>query len=503
MRIQASGKTTTFTAGAMLPYALVCSVFLAACLLGAAVISVGGGAPSNTLAIGALAFLAIGGVACFVLELPVISLVRFAFIASFFFKCEVNFYKIDEIEDPSGFNISLTLLTSLFLLVYDWFDVEDETEEKVFPLPFSILFFSLFVCAALSVLYSGSNLLGWFSLWSFSTSLLVAYAVASHFSHRERLVQLVVGLAIGLIFTGLTAFSQYMFDFPTNLSFFGTGTEEEMIGTQSQELARVPAFLRTPTGMAWHVTTLMPIVAAPLICRVKNFNGWHNIALLAATLAGTVAVILSLARGSWISLVVVFVLLVLFGWYRLSPAEKRKYCISVGGIVVLACLFLAPFSTRIYERLTQDDDGSAYIRLPLMETAFRMIEDNPLVGVGINNYRATMTKYDETDIFVSQVFPNPVHNIFAHVTAEIGIPGGIIFCLLFLAALVECFKTMTSRDRLLFALGLGATAGIIAFVISGMKEPGSLGSVRVPVRTLYFFFGMILAISRMRRQLIF
>lgn len=503
MRIHDSGKTDNFTAAAMLPYAIACSLILAACLLGAAVISVGGGTPSVTLAIGALAFLAIGGVACLVLDLPLIALVRFALIASFFFKCEANFYKIDEIEDPSGFNISLTLLTSLILLVYDWLDVEEESKEKVFPLSFSILFASLFVCAALSVIYNGSTLLGWFSLWSLSTSLLVAYVVASHFSRRDRLIQLVIGLAIGLIFTGLTAFSQYAFDFPTNLSFFGTGTEEEMLGTQSQELARVPAFLRTPTGMAWHVTTLMPLVAAPLICRARNFKGWHKIALLAATLLGTVAVILSLARGSWISLVVVFALLILFGWYRLSAAEKRNYFASAAGIVVLACLFLAPFSDRIYERLTQDDEGSAYIRLPLMETAFRMIEDNPLVGIGINNYRASMTKYDETDIFVSQVFPNPVHNIFLHVTAEIGVPGGIIFCLLFFAALFECFKTMTSRDRLLFALALGATAGLIAFVISGMKEPGSLGSVRVPVRTLYFFFGTILAISRLRRQLIF
>jgi O-antigen ligase len=141
------------------------------------------------------------------------------------------------------------------------------------------------------------------------------------------------------------------------------------------------------------------------------------------------------------------------------------------------------------------------IRVPLMETAVRMIEDNTLVGVGLNNYRTAMPKYDETEIFVTKVFPNPVHNVFAHITAEIGVPGGIIFCLLILVVLFECFKAMQSQDRLLFAIALGVFAGIIAFVISAMKEPGSLGSARPPMRTLFLLFGTILAVSRMRRQL--
>ena len=503
MHARAASKTTTFGAATILPLAIVCLLLLGACLLGATVISIGGASSSQTLAIGSIAFLAIGAIACFVLELPLITVVRFAFIASFFFKGEVNFYKINEIEDPSGFNLSLTLLTGLILLVYDWFVDEENVGEKLFPTAFWILLAALLLCAVLSVIYGGSTLLGWFSVWSFLTSLLVAVAITSHFSRRERLVQLAVGLAAGLLFTGIIALSQYAIDFPTNLAFFGTGTEDEMLGTQSQILSRVPAFLRTPTEMAWVVSTLIPLVIAPVVCRVRNFKSWQKTLLLAAAFSGTIAVILSLARGSWISLLIAVSLVFLIGWYRLSTIEKRTYFISISGVVVLACLLLIPFAGRIYERLTEDDQGSSAIRMPLMETAARMIEDNPLVGVGLNGYRASMTKYDETAIFVSQVFPNPVHNVFAHVTAEVGIPGGIIFCLLILISLYECFRTMTMRDRLLFALSLGVCAGIIAFVISGMKEPGSLGSVRPPIRTLFFLLGVVLALGRLRRQLVF
>ena len=487
----------------MLPVAAVCLLILTACLLGAAVASIGGGSGSQALLIGATVIAAIVGIACFVLELPVIAVVRFAFIASFFFKGELNLYKIDEIEDPSGFNLSLTLLTGLILLVYDQFDYQDDIREKLFPTAFSILLAALLICAVASVIYGGSTLLGWFSVWSFLTSILIAVVIASHFGERERLIQLVIGIAIGLLFTGFVALSQYTIEFPMNLAFFGTGTEEELLGTQSIAMSRVPAFLRTPTEMAWVVSTLVPIVIAPVICRVKIFKSLRKIVLLTAAFAGIVAVILSLARGSWISLLAALMLLVLFGWYRLSAIERKSYFISVLGVVVFASLLLAPFAGRIYDRLTEDDQGSALIRVPLMETAVRIIEDNAIVGVGLNGYRSNMTRYDETDIFVSQVFPNPVHNVFAHITAEIGVPGGIVFCLLILVILFECLKTMTSRDRLLFALALGATAGIIAFVISGMKEPGSLGSVRPPIRTCFFLFGTVLAVSRLRRRLIF
>ena len=496
-----SNEKTSFITDSVKHYAAIGILLVMASLFGLFVPTID--SSSQMIGLSFVAFFVIVVVLAVILELPVITVVRFAFIASFFFKGELNFYKIDEIEDPSGFNISLTFLTGIILLGYDLFIGNKVHRVSIFPTAFSVLIAALFFCAILSVIYSGSFLISWFSVWSFSTSVLIALAIASHFSQRERLIQLVIGLAFGLLFTGIIALSQYLADFPTDLAFFGTGTEAEQIGTQSQILLRVPAFLRTATEMAWVVSSLIPLTIAPVFCRVKGFKSWQKVVFLTGAFAGINAIILSLARGSWISLIVSLVIVVMFGWIRLSTSERKPYFISIAGITVLTCLLLTPFADKIYVRLTEDDQGSALVRVPLMETALRMIEKNQAVGVGLNRYRANMTKYDETDIFVSRVFPNPVHNVFAHITAEIGIPGGIIFCLLILFSIFECLKTMTMKDRLLFALALGAMAGIISFAISALKEPGSLGSVRPPLRTCFLLFGIILAMSRIRRQLIF
>ena len=482
--------------GTLLRLSLLAGLLLGACVLGYGIVTAAGGSALQTMTLGAMVLMVLAGVIAFVLEFPVIGLVRFAFIASFFFKGDLSLFKINEVEDPSGLNLSLTLATGLALLVYDHYF--EKAQEKVLPATFTWLLIVLFTCAAASVIYSGPTLLGGFSLFSFLTSILIAYVTASHFGRRDRMIQLVVAVGAGLAITGIVALTQYAMEFPTNLPNFGTGTEEELLGTQSVVLARVPAFMRTPTEMAWVVSSLIPVVLAPLLCRVKSFTSWQKRLLAFAALSGTVAVILSLARGSWAGLIVAVALMISLGWYKLTSLERKQYFASVFASIMLAGFLLIPFARRISERLTADDQGSAEIRLPLMETALRIIDDNPIVGVGLNGYRASMTKYDETGIFVSQVFPNPVHNVFAHITAEVGIAGGVVFCLLILFSVYECFETMGATDRLLSSLALGLGVGMIAFVISGIKEPGSLASVRPPIRTCFFMFGMILALRRIR-----
>ena len=73
----------------------------------------------------------LGVVTAFYFELPVIIAVRYAFVASFFFKGDLSLFKINEMEDPSGLNLSLTLFTAVILVVYDHF--YEDTSERVFP----------------------------------------------------------------------------------------------------------------------------------------------------------------------------------------------------------------------------------------------------------------------------------------------------------------------------------------------------------------------------------
>jgi O-antigen ligase len=496
MEAPAYGKDPLFSSTNRLY--IVAGALCGACMLGIAVVVAGSGSTVYTLAAATFALMLLAGLSALVLDFPVIGIVRISFIASFFFKADINLFKIDDLEDPSGLNISLTLLLAAALLVYDLVNRSDR--DRVFPPTFSWLLLALFVISVASVINAGPIGLGVFSLFTFGGSIMIAYAVASHFSQVERIPLLVIGMAAGLLFTGVVSISQFLFDFPVEFPSLGTGTESELLGTQVEILSRVQAFLRTPTEMAWVVCSMIPVVLAMILFGINKKRPALTAFLAVCAFAGVAATILSLARGSWIALGVGTVFLLLAGFYKNPSHERPKYFVKVLLATCLAAVFLVPFYSRIYERLTGDDRGAAAIRLPLMENAFNMIEDNMVIGVGLNGYRTHMTRYDDTAIFVSQIFPNPVHNIFAHVTAEIGIVGGFLFCLLLVYGIYEGFRNTRSRDRLLAAVALGATVGLIAFVISGAKEPGSLGSGRPPFRTCFLLLGTVMAISRINRQ---
>src|SRR5688500_9102940 len=143
-----------------------------ACILGSGLILAGGIQELGTLGMGAAVIIAMAGLGCILLDIAAITAVRFTFIASFFFKGELNLFKVDEVEDPSGFNLSLTLLTAIMLLVYDW-ATSNRSGEKLLPGRFSYLLTALFGCAAISVIFGGSTTLGWFSLWSLFSSILI------------------------------------------------------------------------------------------------------------------------------------------------------------------------------------------------------------------------------------------------------------------------------------------------------------------------------------------
>ncbi len=475
--------------------ALIVGVVIAGCFLGIALTT---GVSNPTLQLASAALAAGGllaGIGSIAFGLTYISVIRAGFLLSFFIKLDLNLFKIDEIEDPSGLNISVTLVLALALLIYDkW---HDQDSGAVFTTQIWLILGALFITAVSSVLLTGFRPLGVFSVFSFSTSILIAYATASHFGRQERIKTLIIWLAVGVLFTGLVALSQHSISWPTEMPFFGTGTEEELLGTQAQSLGRVQAFLRTPTEMAWVISTLIPLIAAPVFYGVKGLVSWERWLLILSSLVGSIGIILSLARGSWIGLVVAILFLTVCAGFHRPRLERQRYLMSAAAAALLVGLVLFPFSGTIYERLTGDDQGAAAIRMPLMENALLMIEDNAVSGVGLNGYRSTMTKYDETGMFVSTVFPNPVHNIFAHITAEIGVFGGAVFILLLGYGMVSALRSCGSTNRLLAALAIGTAIGLVAFVISGVKEPGSLGSTRPPVRTCFLLLGSIMAIGRL------
>jgi len=164
-----------------------------------------------------------------------------------------------------------------------------------------------------------------------------------------------------------------------------------------------------------------------------------------------------LSRGGWIAtaLSVTIVCIALRRRGRLS----RMFPLLLIGL--LAALSLT-FQGSIAARLTDDDLGAAHSRFPLMETAFRIIADNPLVGVGVNNYTAALPDYASRH---QDEFLYTVHNQYLLIWVETGLVGLAAFLWFLIATIRRGGDRWKRRDPLLSPLALGFTAALVGQMV--------------------------------------
>jgi O-antigen ligase len=158
-------------------------------------------------------------------------------------------------------------------------------------------------------------------------------------------------------------------------------------------------------------------------------------------LAGTAAafcltgILISLSRGGLVGLAAALVIAVILG------GRWRGRILALGGVLALLAVgyfaFFAslPAQERVLNISAQHGSG----RLELWTVGVRMIEANPVNGVGTGQFALSSVHYLlRPGLFESGTFilstPKVAHNTYLNVVAELGIVGGVLF----VAILVFC-----------------------------------------------------------------
>ena len=170
-----------------------------------------------------------------------------------------------------------------------------------------------------------------------------------------------------------------------------------------------------------------------------------------------VAILLSASRGGILSLGVTMLLTaVLF----LSKKTHRKY----GGLALCLCLAILTYGLHVGIDPTLDkfeNPNSLYERLHITRTIIPMIQDYPVSGVGLGNFRHVYPRYiDDYDRVASSGY---AHNDWVEAGTETGWLGLGLILLAFGVYLVKMIR-IWRRRRDLHALGIGAgaMAGLLA-----------------------------------------
>lgn len=334
--------------------------------------------------------------------------------------------------------------------------------------------------AVISLVAARNTLLARFEIFMLIQTLLLFIYLINHVRTRDELMFVVLLLVGGLAFQSLLIITSL------GLGEFGAAgirTRVDFDGSGGG-LPRIGGTVGSPNSAAGYLSLLIPAAAAFAISGAKRS---YRLLGLGAFGLGTVALILTFSRGGWIAFAISMAIFGLLAWkYRWIPT-----LLPFGAVLGISAVLMT-FRQLLLGRFLQDDAGAAQSRVPLMKLALKIIRDNPLFGVGANNYGVVLQDYVTPEF--SRDWLYAVHNKYLLVWAETGTGAFLAFVAFLVTAIHLGIRTVRMHDRLLSPLALAFTTAIVGHMAHMMVD---LFNGRPQVQLLWVIIAILTILNRL------
>jgi len=226
--------------------------------------------------------------------------------------------------------------------------------------------------------------------------------------------------------------------------------------------ASLRMFSLLPTSHAFAMIMILLISIPFSLYYSREKNAKSKILLWASLSFLMLGVILSGSRGSWISIIVVFCATTVLWFRKKSSDMDRKLYLKKIFYLILLFSILFPLSPIILKTNNLDSSSLGRIwsvkdtneisnktRLEIWGISLNSIRKNPILGTGLSNFSAEISKFGEK-------YKTTSHNIFLYVATEIGIVGALIMfglCVLLIKDLLDEFYFSDSDFLKMIFLG--------------------------------------------------
>lgn len=208
--------------------------------------------------------------------------------------------------------------------------------------------------------------------------------------------------------------------------------------------------------------TLSAVVCLPLAyyLMLEAQRWWSRAFCMGCLVVTLVAVALAASRGGFLGLLSALLFIV---WH--SPRRLRNLTLIVAVLIPLL-LVVPPSPVRRFLHPNYGDVQGEDTRLELWRAGMQMIEQQPLTGVGLGNFKLLVTQYEGSDVDLEKI----AHNTYIEIAAEMGIPSLLVF----LGILVSVYRTLQRvRDEatgppFLHTAATALQAGLVGCVVSIM-----------------------------------
>ena len=194
------------------------------------------------------------------------------------------------------------------------------------------------------------------------------------------------------------------------------------------------------------------------------------------------------SRSTIISFFLIFTLLIVRYLYFSIKNKKfindLSFFLVLGGMLFSIILFNYNFSGNNSASFVKRastinvEDTSTQQRLRFYKHSIDHIINNPIIGVGLGNWKIKSVDYDKNDID-GYTIPYHTHNDFLEISSELGFIGLFLYLLIFIFPLLDILKVKNIK-KLYGIETVILLAGIIYFVDANLNFPHARPVMQAP-----------------------
>jgi hypothetical protein len=326
------------------------------------------------------------------------------------------------------------------------------------------------------------------------------FYAANHVRSKADVHFVVFSVAISVALCGLVGFAQYFTGSSLGLVFLGTAQQQEELRYSTVNLARVSAFLEHPNNLAWFLISWLPLLLVWVIGGLgsRTLRAMCGVAFV----LGSLTLVITYSRAGWIGMFLSVLCIGLYlGYKRILLRSTNRYFARYVIVCLIGIVLSLPLASGMVARVVEFDKGAAYARIPKIRAALQVIHYNWITGVGMGNYAYIVRKYDPgAELYPPWRggLPLPVHNIYLHILAELGIATLALFAWVTLVCVRQARRCLRSVDGIVECFALGLLGGLAAFLVEGMTQPGTLQDPTF--RTWWFLCGLFMGLGLLTSQ---
>jgi O-antigen ligase/tetratricopeptide (TPR) repeat protein len=370
---------------------------------------------------------------------------------------------------------AVSVVIILLALMFWGLRMINKEEIKFISTPLNLPILSFIAICALSLIWSNSFFVSLKELPLFLAGPLLYFVITNSINDERQINRILnVLLIIGTLF-GIYGIFQYN---GIDFSFW------------IRNIGRQQVF-----GLFGNANYFAEYLIVPLPIAVSLFfasrNKFKKILLLIAILAMGASLIVTFARGSYlsfgVSLIFMFFLFLISRGKNFIKNNKKIFIIILVVIIITTFLFVVPTPlnksgtviSKIKSRISVTQfaqDYSIKRRITIWKFTGMMIKDHPLLGSGIGTYKYNTLRYQaeffaqgENRSLYPHGFADKAHNEYLQLWAELGIIGLGIFIWLIISYFRFGLKILRKiKDEYRQGIIIGLMGAIIAVLVDGI-----------------------------------